>query len=113
MKVKSPRVRSLDIGIAPTAYVKGDLDPQIKLWSSTFHVGYSFARAQRVNGHLHFFAGTVSGQNPDVQYSDKTGSASVDFFNSDGTGNYRVVIEGMDLEGHIGRKVIRYQVKAK
>jgi TonB-dependent SusC/RagA subfamily outer membrane receptor len=41
---------------------------------------------------------------------ETTGKAEVNFFNADGTGNYKVVIEGMDLNGHIGRKVIHYQV---
>lgn len=47
--------------------------------------------------------------NPAV-ITDSTGTAKVKFFNADGTGKHRVVIEGMDLEGHIGRKVIRYTV---
>lgn len=47
--------------------------------------------------------------NPTV-ITDSTGIAKVKFFNADGTGSHRVVIEGMDLEGHIGRKVIRYTV---
>lgn len=80
VKKDGPRVRSLDFGIAPTSYVKGDLNPQIKLWSSTFHIGYSFMRAQRVNGHLHFFMGSVTGQNPDVQYSDKNGATTNNYF---------------------------------
>jgi TonB-dependent SusC/RagA subfamily outer membrane receptor len=48
--------------------------------------------------------------NPNI-VTDSTGNAQVEFFNADGTGNYKVVLEGMDLNGHIGRKVIRYQVK--
>lgn len=47
--------------------------------------------------------------NPTV-ITDSTGIAKVNFFNADGSGNYRVVLEGMDLEGHIGRKVIQYKV---
>jgi hypothetical protein len=42
--------------------------------------------------------------------TDSLGSASLKFFNADGSGNYKVVLEGMDLNGHIGRKVIRYRV---
>lgn len=42
--------------------------------------------------------------------TDSLGSASMKFFNADGSGNYKVVLEGMDLNGHIGRKVIRYKV---
>lgn len=47
--------------------------------------------------------------NPAV-ITDSTGTAKVKFFNADGKGKHRVVIEGIDLEGHIGRKVIRYNV---
>lgn len=49
--------------------------------------------------------------NPKI-ITDSTGHAQVQFFNADGTGNYKVVLEGMDLNGHLGRKVIRYQVNA-
>ncbi|MBD3749051.1 MAG: TonB-dependent receptor plug domain-containing protein [Sphingobacteriales bacterium] len=49
--------------------------------------------------------------NPKI-ITDATGHAQVQFFNADGTGNYKIVLEGMDLNGHLGRKVIRYQVNA-
>jgi TonB-dependent SusC/RagA subfamily outer membrane receptor len=48
--------------------------------------------------------------NPNI-VTDSTGNASIGFFNADGSGKYKVILEGMDLFGHIGRKVIRYQVK--
>lgn len=41
----------------------------------------------------------------------KDGKASIEFFNADGKGTYRVVIEGMDSEGHLGRLVYRYKVE--
>jgi TonB-dependent SusC/RagA subfamily outer membrane receptor len=44
--------------------------------------------------------------------TDKDGNASFDYFNADGIGNYRVVIEGIDEKGNIGRQVYRYNVKA-
>lgn len=47
--------------------------------------------------------------NPKV-ITDSTGNARFSFFNTDGKGKYRVVIEGTDLKGHIGRKVIHYNV---
>lgn len=47
--------------------------------------------------------------NPTV-ITDSTGTAKVNFFNADGTGKYRVIVEGIDMEGHIGRKVMRYNV---
>jgi len=43
--------------------------------------------------------------------TDKDGNASISFYNADGICNYRVVVEGMDEKGNIGRKVYRYQVE--
>lgn len=48
--------------------------------------------------------------NPNV-ISDSTGKASVEFFNADGTGNYKAIIEGINANGIIGRKVYRYSVR--
>ncbi|MDP3466840.1 MAG: TonB-dependent receptor plug domain-containing protein [Daejeonella sp.] len=48
--------------------------------------------------------------NPNV-VSDSTGKASVEFFNSDGTGNYKAIVEGININGSIGRKIFRYNVK--
>ena len=48
--------------------------------------------------------------NPNV-ITDKNGKATVDFFNADGRGTYKVVIEGIDGNGNIGRSVLRYNVK--
>lgn len=42
--------------------------------------------------------------------TDKDGNASFDFYNADGTGKYRVVIEGIDEKGNIARQVYRYKV---
>ncbi|MBC7654873.1 MAG: TonB-dependent receptor plug domain-containing protein, partial [Oligoflexus sp.] len=50
--------------------------------------------------------------NPRV-VTDSTGTANVDFYNADGIGNYKIILEGMDLNGHIGRNVSRYKVNAK
>ena len=41
----------------------------------------------------------------------KDGSASFDFYNADGPASYRVVVEGIDEKGNIGRLVYRYKVK--
>ncbi|MEO6977603.1 MAG: hypothetical protein ABI113_04460, partial [Mucilaginibacter sp.] len=38
------------------------------------------------------------------------GKASFEFFNADGKGTYRVVVEGIDAEGNLGRQVYRYKV---
>ena len=47
---------------------------------------------------------------PDV-ITDADGDASFNFFNADGTGTYRVVIEGIDAKGNLGRQVYRYKVQ--
>jgi len=43
--------------------------------------------------------------------TDKDGNASFEYFNADGKGNYRVVIEGIDVKGNLGRQVYRYKVE--
>lgn len=48
--------------------------------------------------------------NPEL-LTDKAGNASIDFYNADGPGTYRVVIEGIDSNGNLGRKVYRYTVQ--
>jgi hypothetical protein len=41
----------------------------------------------------------------------KDGKASFTYFNAGSKGTYRVVVEGIDKDGHIGRQVYRYQVQ--
>jgi len=48
--------------------------------------------------------------NPNV-ISDSTGKASVEFFNADGIGKYKAIVEGINVDGTIGRKIFRYSVK--
>jgi hypothetical protein len=48
--------------------------------------------------------------NPAV-ITDKLGNATLNFYNADGRGTYKAVIEGIDKDGNIGRTVIRYSVK--
>jgi TonB-dependent SusC/RagA subfamily outer membrane receptor len=43
--------------------------------------------------------------------TDKDGNASFDFYNADGKGVYRLVIEGIDNAGNIGRQVYTYKVE--
>ncbi|WP_428327616.1 TonB-dependent receptor plug domain-containing protein [Mucilaginibacter sp.] len=43
--------------------------------------------------------------------TDNEGKASFSFFNADGKGTYRVVIEGIDTDGNLGRQVFRYKVE--
>ena len=47
---------------------------------------------------------------PDV-ITDKNGKASFSFFNADSKGTYRLVIEGIDTDGNIGRQVVKYNVE--
>ena len=48
--------------------------------------------------------------NPNI-ITDKDGNASFEFYNAGNKGNYRVVVEGIDNEGNIGRKVYHYKVE--
>jgi hypothetical protein len=43
--------------------------------------------------------------------TDKDGKASFSYFNADGKGTYRVVVEGIDADGNLGRQVYRYKVE--
>jgi hypothetical protein len=49
--------------------------------------------------------------NPKVITDKTTGLATFDFFNSDGKGSYRAIIEGIDSNGNVGRTVYRYKVQ--
>ncbi|MDB5116930.1 MAG: hypothetical protein JWQ79_2422, partial [Mucilaginibacter sp.] len=48
--------------------------------------------------------------NPTI-VTDEHGKATVDFFNADGKGNYRVTVEGLNKDGDLGRQVNTYSVK--
>lgn len=48
--------------------------------------------------------------NPSLKV-DETGLLNFIFYNSDGTGTYRVTVEGIDNEGHLGRAIYRYKVE--
>ncbi|MDB5117380.1 MAG: hypothetical protein JWQ79_2872 [Mucilaginibacter sp.] len=48
--------------------------------------------------------------NPTI-VTDKHGKASVSFFNTDGKGNYRIITEGLDSRGNLGRGMYQYTVK--
>lgn len=47
--------------------------------------------------------------NPTVQL-DENGKATLDFYNADGNGKYKVVVEGLDSAGRIGRTIYHYNV---
>jgi hypothetical protein len=42
--------------------------------------------------------------------TDANGNATIEYFNADGKGTYRVVVEGIDADGNLGRQVYRYRV---
>lgn len=42
--------------------------------------------------------------------SDETGKVKLDYFNTDQVGNYRIVIEGFDVDGKLARKIYTYKV---
>ncbi len=48
--------------------------------------------------------------NPNI-VTDKDGSACFDYFNADARGTYRIVLEGIDEDGNLGRQVYRYKVE--
>jgi TonB-dependent SusC/RagA subfamily outer membrane receptor len=48
--------------------------------------------------------------NPNV-VTDTNGKGSFEFFNADATGNYRVIAEGLDGTGQLGRIVSQYHVR--
>jgi hypothetical protein len=48
--------------------------------------------------------------NPNI-ITDKDGKASFEYFNADTKGTYRVVVEGIDSDGNLGRRVYRYKVE--
>ncbi|SOD20201.1 TonB-dependent receptor [Pedobacter xixiisoli] len=43
--------------------------------------------------------------------SDASGKAKISYFNTDVPGTYRIVIEGIDVNGSLARKVLTYEVK--
>ena len=47
---------------------------------------------------------------PDI-VTDTTGKAAISYFNAGTKGVYRVVIEGIDGDGNLGRQVFRYRVE--
>ncbi len=47
--------------------------------------------------------------NPSI-VTDSMGKASVEFYNGDGIGTYKATIEGVDINGKIGRQIFRYSV---
>ncbi|WP_113639524.1 TonB-dependent receptor [Nubsella zeaxanthinifaciens] len=53
---------------------------------------------------------TTTYWNPQI-FTDAKGLASFSFYNSDRKGKQRIVIEGIDADGNLARKVLTYEVK--
>lgn len=82
-----------------------DLNPLGYLKQYTFYTPkYETQEQQAVND----IRSTVY-WNPEV-VTDEQGKASVSYYNADGRGTYRVVVEGMNAAGNFGRAVYRYRV---
>ena len=47
---------------------------------------------------------------PDL-ITDEEGNASVEFYNADGTGSYKVIVEGISADGKLGRQIFYYEVR--
>jgi hypothetical protein len=43
--------------------------------------------------------------------TDKTGHTFFEYYNAGNPGTYRLVVEGIDIEGNLGRKVYKYKVE--
>ena len=67
---------------------------------------YEVTKVSAIGGDLR----TTILWNPTLS-TDKTGNASFQFFNADGKGSYRAIIEGIDSDGNIGRYVYRYKIQ--
>ena len=48
--------------------------------------------------------------NPNLT-TDKNGKLNVSFYNGDKTGKHRILIEGIDANGNLARKILNYEVK--
>ncbi len=73
----------------------------------------------------HFYVPKYSGPKTSLQFTDyrttiywnpiiltdKTGKGSFEFYNSDDKGPYRVVLEGVDINGNIARSVFEYKLQ--
>lgn len=68
---------------------------------------YDVSKDSAIGGDLR----TTIYWNPRVNTDKTTGAASFDFFNADGKGTYRAIIEGIDANGNIGRTVYKYKVQ--
>nr|WP_294790900.1 carboxypeptidase-like regulatory domain-containing protein [uncultured Mucilaginibacter sp.] len=68
---------------------------------------YDVSKDSAIGGDLR----TTIYWNPRVNTDAAIGAATFNFFNADGKGSYRAIIEGFDADGNIGRAVYRYKVQ--
>ena len=47
--------------------------------------------------------------NPNIEI-DKTGTSTIEFYNADSKATYKVIIEGMDKDGDLGRYIYTFNV---
>ncbi|GAB2981524.1 TonB-dependent receptor plug domain-containing protein [Mucilaginibacter puniceus] len=67
---------------------------------------YEVSKESAIGGDLR----TTIFWNPNV-LTDTTGNTTFQFYNADGKGSYRAIIEGIDSNGNIGRAIYRYKVQ--
>ena len=102
-----------------TTRIQGDAYdiPQASLGNLRFK-GHGFYKAREFYSPKYFTAaqgGTLDQRstiywNPNLT-TDANGNGSFEFYNADGKGSYRVIVEGMDGKGNIGWQVYRYKVE--
>jgi len=102
---KQPRMTTAQIeAMLPKSNVI-DLFPLGYVKERTFYMPkYETPESKNVNDYR-----TTVYWNPDVQVSGKD-EVELKFYNADGAGQYKVIIEGNDLQGNVGRKVYYYEV---
>ncbi len=85
-----------------------DLNPLGYAKTMEFYVPkYAVARPSLENPDLR----TTIYWNPKIITDKVTGKASFDFPNSDGKGSFRVVVEGIDIDGNLAHYIYHYKVE--
>ncbi|MCI0920169.1 Ig-like domain-containing protein [Sphingobacterium rhinopitheci] len=105
-KPKGPRMSLAQIeAMLPKSNVI-DLFPLGYIKERTFYTPkYETAQSKEIND----YRSTILWK-PDVEL-DESGNSIIEFYNADGNGKYKVVVEGMDANGKVGRTVYYYDVK--
>ena len=103
---KQPRMTAAQIeAMLPKSNVV-DLYPLGYVKEKKFYVPkYATPDSKNINDYR-----TTIYWNPDIQLN-KNGEIDLEYYNADGQGKYKVVVEGNDVQGNVGRQVFYYQVK--